>query len=183
MDFPCELFDPNFIDNLIHLPKMSVYGFINLETKKIFIGYSRNTIQAICRQIKNPLLKGDLKKVSFIIIETIDDPINLRVRYEYWVNEYRNLGFIMYRQHNAITYKAQIGVMDDISSLVNGKLQFTVKLRSRRRKELIVGVFETLEEANGFIELNYPNGVVNRVIYADNTLTTSYLQVLREIYG
>jgi len=121
-------------------------------------------------------MDADWDKLDFRVIEKIDDPVKLRVRYQYWVSDYSNKGWVMYRDYKAIQYKVRIDIRNDETKGYNAKYLLYVKLVSRGYKELIVGVFDNLEECNKFIELNYSN--INDIVYS-NELTKKYRKSLK----
>lgn len=165
------------LQELVSLPEKSIYGFFNESDKICYIGFSRNTLSALNRNIqefkyRNNLIKQDLGKLEFRIIETIDDVNNLRIRYQYWVDHYTKMGYKSYRCYTAVGYKLHIEVIGDLIHSYNRKFLFHVKLVSRGYHELIVGIFDNKEEMDSFISREYRN--IDRVVYADNKLTRDY---------
>lgn len=174
-----ELFDPHLLDNLLHLPSTCIYGFINEYDKKIYIGFSCDLLLALYRNLKdikysNHPCKKDFKKLKLIIIETLDNKLNSRIRYQYWVNKYSNMGYKNYRNFKASSYKVRVDVLRDFRMTYDRRFLFYVKLRTRHGKEFIVGVFDKVEDAELFVTLNYTS--IDDIIYAGNKLTKEYLK-------
>jgi len=163
---------------LVNLPTKCIYGLFNDLDKKVYIGHTSNLLRSIYSNINNLKYSNiDFNRLQFRIIEGIEDSDRLRIRYQYWVSDYSNKGWIMYRDYKAIQYKVRIDIRNDETKGYNAKYLLYVKLVSRGYKELIVGVFDNLEECNKFIELNYSN--INDIVYSNNELTKKYRKSLK----
>lgn len=81
----------------------------------------------------------------------------------------------MYRSFKAIKYKPSIEVMTDLVTPNSPKVLCYVKLTSRGYKELVVGVFDTIHDADKFMLEFYPDGKVYDIKYCNNRLTREYL--------
>lgn len=168
----------SLIKELLSLPEKCIYGLFDDSNKSVYIGYSSNTIRTIYSNLMNLKYSNiDLSKLEFRVIEPIDSNIRLRVRYEYWVSNYSNNGWKMLRDYKAVGYKLRIEARSDESKNKHGKTYLYVSLVSRARKELIVGVFDAIEECNDFVKSNYSN--IIDVIFADNKLTHDYRKNLK----
>lgn len=164
---------------IIDLPDQCIYGLINNQDKKIFIGYTKDLVTALNRigkdiKYSNHILKNDINKLELIIIETINNEDLLRSRYQFWYNKYSNMGFLHYRKYKAMGfYKLFIDVLM-VNHIHVPKVY--VKLRWGRSKELTVGIFDSVEECDAFINEFYPNkNNIASIIYSSNILTKEYL--------
>lgn len=172
----------NLIKDLFNYPEMCVYGLVNDTDKRIYLGFTSNLPLALSRIIKdlkysNGKLKNDLDKLELIILESITDRNNLRVRYRVHQTEYSNKGWMLYRRDNKLpNYKLRIDVVKASDGYIQKDYQVHIKLATRAGKELIVGAFsnypDALEWANGAYEDK--NNIIN-IVYADNELTKKYL--------
>lgn len=162
---------------LISLPEKCIYAFFNHEDKKVYVGYSSNILRSLYSNfngIKYSNMKDDINKLSFSVLEEVVDTDRLRIRYQFWSDHYSNIGYGLYRNYKAVGYKARIDVQEEPGKGKLANYKFIVKLISRGYRELIVGIFDDLSEANKFISLHYSN--VNDIIYSDNELTNNYLR-------
>lgn len=166
----------NILKELSNLPSRCIYGLFNDVDKKVYIGYTNNTIASIYSNISNLKYSNkDFNNLEFRVIEIIDTTHRLRIRYQFWSDYYSNIGWIMYRNYKAINYRIKIDVGEDF---LKGRTNYYVyaKLVSRGYKELIVGVFEDFEKCNMFVVDKYSN--ITDIIYSDNSLTNEYMKNL-----
>jgi len=175
---PYILFDPNLMDNLLHLPEMCIFGLVNESGKKIFIGYTINIVTSLSKLIKEYKSSNkELFKLPLIIIEKITDKHNLLVRYNYWCKYYSNKGYLLYKKPaNRVNFKIRIDLSKDFRMLKHTRHLFYVKILSRRYREHIIGVFDKIYDAEAFIADKYPNGI-DDIIYSNNNLTKEYMNV------
>lgn len=158
---------------LANLPSKCIYGLFNDLDKKVYIGHTNNLLRSLYSNIESLKYSNiDFNKLDFRIIETIVDSARLRIRYQYWVSDYSNRGWTMYRNYKAISYRVKVEVLNDVTKVNGKKYYFYVKLVSRGYKELIVGVFDAIDECNEFVSLNYSN--ICDIVYSDNELTNLY---------
>jgi hypothetical protein len=170
----------NIFQDLSNLPDKCIYGLFNDQDKKVYIGYSSNTIRTLYSNISNlkySNLTPDWGKLEFRVIEPIEDSNRLKVRYQYWVSHYSNEGWSMYRDFKAIEYKVRIDILNDETRQKNGRYLLYVKLLSRGRSEVVVGVFDSLSECNEFVESNYKT--IKDIHYSNNELTNEYRKSLK----
>lgn len=170
------------IKEIMSLPEQCIYGLINNQDKKIFIGYTKDLVTALNRigkdiKSSNHVCKEDLNKLELIILEIINNESDLKLKYQFYYNKYSNMGFLHYRKYKAVgSYKLRIKVLNDIPEDLRSSISIYVKLHYGRSKELIVGIFDSVEECYAFVDEFYPdkNKVVN-IIYSSNKLTKEYL--------
>ena len=169
-----EIINKTLLGYLFNYPEMCIYGLINSKDHKIYIGYTSNLPSALSRIIKetkdsNNKLKHDWNKLELVILETITDRKNLRVRHKFYNNEYSNRGWVLYNKGSNLTsYKLRL---DAINNGVGKDLSIHVKLISRRYREIVVGIFNTHEEALNWCLTNYPdNSNITNIVYSDVSL-------------
>lgn len=169
---------------LYNLPERCIYAFLNKKDKKIYIGFTKNLLSALQRNLylmkySNHPCKNDVSKIEFEILEYIVTDSDLKLRYEYYSNKYSNDGWGLYRDYKAIDYKVSIDLID--TNVVGGmpSIKCCVKLRRQGYSELIVGIFNSVSDAEVFVSDKYSNGVFN-IIYCDNQLTLDFLEKRRE---
>lgn len=172
--------NPFLLQDLGSIPEMCIYGFINETDKKIFIGYTTDIVTALNRNLKemkysNHPCKDDFDKLKVINIETLKSRQDAKIRYQYWVKQYSNQGYRMYRKYKAVDYKVRIEVLRDfrVKPPTSAYLLY-VKLLDRRYKSITVGVFDQVSEADDFVANNYAQ--VDKIVYSDNQLTKEYLR-------
>lgn len=171
----------NLFQELNSLPKQCVYGLFNEIDKRVYIGFTINILVTLPRLLNNinysnSLLKADLSKLEFRIIETIKENKSLRLRYQYWCRNYSNNGYMLYREYKAIQYRTRIEVIRNPLDERTDLYMCAVKLVSRGYKELTVGLFSNAAEAEAFVSEHYTS--IDSIIYADNYLTKRYLKSL-----
>jgi hypothetical protein len=146
--------------------KSGLYAFINIDQQKIDVRYAKDinlSIATIISQINHnvmdtPDLSKDFldNKISIVILEEYSsNKFNNLVRQSYWCEKYKQLGYTLYRN------KPLVKLTVETALTPRG---IRVYLRSSRYKRIEVGLFEDLKQAQDFIYLNYPNGLVKEVI-------------------
>lgn len=175
--FPCILYDPFMIDNLVHLPEMCVFGLINEESKIVLIYRTTNIVTSLARVIRDYKYsnKNILKNFKLIIIEKIEDSNNLWIKYNFWVNEYSNKGYTVYnRSKYKMRYKLRKQILGDFRTRNELGVLFYVKVVSSRYKEVIVGIFDKVSDMDAFTDTYYPGGLILHLEYAKNSITKEY---------
>lgn len=177
-DLELKLYDPFIVDNLFHLPEMCIFGLINEENKLIMIYRTKNIVTALARIINEYKYSNKtlLKYSKLVIIEEIKDPNNLWVRYSFWNKEYSNKGYIIGNKcRYNIRYKLRKQILRDFRRKYDTHPLFYVKVVSSRYKEIVVGVFDKVDDMDAFITEFYPhNGLINNIVYSNNRLTKEY---------
>lgn len=166
----------SLLQELDNLPLISIYGFFNETDKKVYIGYAFDTISALYRNIRDLKYSNtDYNKLEFRIIETLHTRKDIRLRYQYWIDQYSNMGWGMYRSYKAIEFKLSTDIIRDWRYPLGTKCLFRVRLISRRQSKRVVGVFKNQSDMDGFISQYYSNGRIVSVVVSDNDLTKEYL--------
>jgi hypothetical protein len=174
---PFILYDPNMIDNLAHLPEMCIFGLINNDNKSILIYRTKNIVTSLSRIIKEYKYsnKKILRDFKLIIIEKIDDPNNLWIRYNFHNDQYSNKGYIVHnRCRYNIRYRLRKQILGDFRMKYDKRHLFYVKIVSRRNKEIVVGIFDNVPDMDRFTETHYPDGLILNIEYANNNITKEY---------
>lgn len=167
----------NIVTELAHLPEMCIFGLINNETKTLLIFRTTNIVTSLSRILKdykysNLNIVTDFK---LIIIENIKDKNNLWVRYNFYISHYSNAGYAIHnRCKYNIRYKLRKQILADFRMKSNVRALFYVKVVSRRYKEVIVGIFDKVEDMDSFTDTFYPDGLINNITYSSNHLTKEY---------
>lgn len=176
----------NLLKELDQLPKYSIYGLFNEQDKKVYIGYAYDTVLALNRvlkDIKSSLFNKDNRnkdwdKLEFRIIESLTDSNDIKFKYQYWVNEYSNKGYEMYRNYKAITYKVKVDVIKDFRFDYKKNYFFRVTLVSGNGLiNKVVAILEHKDKLDDFLLRHYPKhkSIINIVTHSNN-LTKLYLE-------
>lgn len=171
-----KLYDPNLMDNLTHLPEMCVFGLVHEPTKTMLLFRTKNIVTALSRIINEYKYSNNkVLKLPLIVFEEIKDSNNLWVRYNYWGKYYSDLDYvILNRCKYNIKYKLRTQILGDFRKKYNSLPMFYVKVVSRRYKEVIVGIFDKVDDMNSFLETHYPNNRIDNITYSNNSLTKEY---------
>lgn len=170
-------------EEMYNFPQSGIYVIINKKKKYVYISYSKNLLTTVCKNIREmqnrvhvykPLNKGDIKDWKFSIIETINKDDNsildISTKINYYITEYRNIGYDIKTYTNIVKFKFRVDVGQDY--------RVYCKLITRGYKEYVVGVFNNRQESKQFEEL-YRNMKVIIPIYSINSLTKEYIETLR----
>lgn len=168
--------------DIIDLPEQCIYGLVNKSDKKIFIGHTKDLVTALNRigkdiKSSNHVLKEDINKLELIILEVIKDDSLLRSRYQFYYNQYSNMGYLHYRKYKAMGfYKLHVYVLNDVLDDNRCKARVYVSLHYGRSKEVVVGIFDSVPDSDVFINKYYVDkNNISVIIYSSNKLTKEYL--------
>jgi len=150
----------HMMKELCDLSVEGVYAFINEKDKKIYVGQSKNVLNAVMRHIERFKLNAhechELQKefneglLSFKLLEKHSGFIDRLVLAEYYKHEYSVLGYIIYKQKKHI----RLNVRVRIETKGEHKYKATVSIISNRKHHLL-GVFDTIHDANEFVAKYY----------------------------
>ena len=141
-----------------HLHNLSstecILALENTKNKRVLLIRSRDALASLARVIKliksrnkkYRLLRKDYRKIDIRVLETSSD----RLRYQYWVDQYRSMGSSFYREYKAVQYTPKI--------IPNEEYLLEVYLVSKGQSVVLVGVFDSLDKAQEFINRSYPEG-------------------------
>lgn len=162
------------------IPRAGIYALVNHSKKRVYIGRSKDVCLSLSRLLlelqdkthtSRKLIK-DRNKLEFLFLEEIhyqDTLIDVSIKYNYWVNEYRNNGYEFYvKSYNFPQFRVRIDVGLDY--------KVYVKLLNKGYKELVVGVFDTYPEAEEFAEV-FNNMSYVSPVYAINNTSKEYFRL------
>lgn len=155
------------INLLLELSESGIGCLINEVDKKVYIFYSECLMDALVRNVrqiksnghKNKDLVSHKGKLSYFTIE-YTEPKNLKLRYIYWVEKYKSMGYSMYRNYTPIRLYAKAAYSKDLKSI-------EVRIYNKRYEWFVVGVFNTAKEADEWMAQTYPGGRVTEIIYKE----------------
>lgn len=166
------------IKSLYNLSNESgIIALDNTKNKRVLLIRSSDALGSLSRIIRSVksrnkrwrLLKKDYKKVDIKLLSSD----GTRLSYQYWVSHYEGLGYTFYSSYKAIQYKVKVDVIAE-DKYMSHMQEVAVKLVTRNGTEVLVGLFDTIEQANEFVRQVYPNEVVNTVSYCMNDKTKKY---------
>lgn len=168
----------DFFDNL---SKSGIYALCNEKTKKVYIGSTSSFLTSINRNLID--IKADNHKyislqdypdLYVVFLEEINSRnMNPKIRVAYWVDHYKNLGYALYRTYPGLRYKVRIDISHDFRFPNTDPLIY-VRLVDRSNKKIVVGIFESMSEANSFVATTYSQSLITTISYMDNNLTNEY---------
>ena len=152
--------------------KPGIYALENRKNKKVLVFRSRNPLLYLNTLIsKHVAVKNksdvwsDKRKLKLIVLET--DVLDHNSFY-YWCQKYKSEGWGFYSQCRVPQLI--------LHTKVDFRIGYMVELRDRGYRSFTVGVFDTAEDAENWINEAYPGGIVNRIVFANNDLTKKYLK-------
>lgn len=177
------------VSQFLDIPKSGIFSLSNAQSGMVYIGYSSNLLPHVVNIIEElrvggfrvPQMNEDKHLLKFSVLETGDDIETLKLHVKYWENWYKADGWTMYEpaKRKYLEYKVVIDVSLDEEAC-------DVVLINTRRDRKIVGRFENISEATGFI-IDYYNSDINPYnypIYAANALTKAcIMNQIRGIVG
>jgi len=157
------------------MTKGVVYALINEEDKMFYLGQTSNLASGLyhlsvhLETAKYALMKAHTEKLKLVILETNIEDIKLRKHklYEYR-NAYLNEGYKEYvvPAYRKFRVKVEIG-----EHYKDSATYYFVNMYDSRNTRIILGVFQSEEEAISFSNLYYPDGSISGIVFADNALT------------
>lgn len=166
-----------------NIPKSGLFALVNKSNKRVYISHSRDIPSSLARLVRDigsrhsiykQLIK-DVKKLEFTLLENIniyDSLLDIHCKMDYYITEYKQLGYEIYNSRYKLQkFKVRIDV--ELDRLVY------VKLISKSYKQIVVGVFDNMDDA---IEFSYIFDVMDIVIpvYSINNYTRSYILSLKK---
>ena len=152
------------VQSLLDLPESGIAGFFNETDRKVYLVYSEALMDALMRNLRQlkdgthscKNLIADKGKLEFKVIET--NCSNLKHDYMKWSEEYKRLGYTLYRNFTPIRLYAKMAYSKDLRSI-------EVRIYNKRYEWFVVGVFSTAKEADEWMKQTYPEGRVTEIIY------------------
>jgi hypothetical protein len=167
--------------DMYKLPREAIYAFRNEKEKSVYITYSKDFLTAFSKNIREirdkvhicKFLNRNIRDLEFEIIETMSKEttsLDIHCLLIHHIQRLRDEGYtvIGYRNIQPLRFRVHIGQ----------DFKVYCKLITKQYKEYVVGVFETMKDANPFIE-TYKAMKVIFPVYASNTLTKEYIETLR----
>lgn len=176
------------LDELCKLAVSGVYAFINEKEKRIYVGQSNNVLYALNRSIERfkmnahecVELQYDFNEglLEYTILETEADRLTRLVKAEHYKSVYENDGYNLYPQRKLVKFDVRIKI-----ETIDHPLQYkAIVYLNTNRKHHILGIFDTIDEANEFVKLHYTTPLTT-ITYAKNNLTLNYLsQYSKDVY-
>jgi len=181
------------------IPSCGICSLINLETKEHFTLYSSALPIELAKLIES-LRKGThsckalveaykANKLTYKLLDNKSDDYSLyslRAEYTEWLREFTRKGFTDLRPgHRAPTYRIIKKVYETYKPkpgpghLHNNKLFVYVIAVSKRNNKLVLGVFETMSEAEEWVKATFPDESNVVPTFHDGSLSKGY----REEFG
>lgn len=162
--------------NLQNLSVSGVWALVNLVDNKIYINYSNNILASLSRNISEILdnshscrpIISDYAKLELVILETHVPHNQLKVKSGYYMDSYKNNGWSLYNTNPPVKYT--------VKTLIAKDCKAHVVLVNKRNDKLVVGVFDSIYEADEFSSSVYPNNTVTTILYSQNSLTKEFLR-------
>jgi len=172
--------------DLTEFPLFCIYALIDETSGYIYIQYSNgNALNHLTETIT--LLKRNIHDyrvlqhsfnhnlLSLRVIETFDGPIDdilARVKCTLYVQNSGLNDCTGY--YNTIQYKVYKRVMDNYSNFYSNQPLVYVTAKSRSVEAIVLGIFDTMMEADEFIETCHPGLVMRELKFAGNKHTREY---------
>lgn len=141
------------IDMLYNAPRCAVFAFVDEEGKRIYVSYSRSLyaqivrLMSICKVGRCKWLKdsNDFNNFKIVILETIDNPLLLKLKAVQWCYKYRRKGFKLLNKVRPVNYRVEVRIGSP------GFLAQVIIITNRSNKYL-VKEFNSMEEATLYIK-------------------------------
>ena len=166
------------LKSLTNLSCPGVWAFVNESDKKIFISYSENILSAVSRNISELLsashscrsLVSDFSKLDLLVLEKVSKA-ETKVKAGRYKENYKADGWQLYNTSIPVQYSVKTTISNDC------KIQ--VYLINRRKDKIVVGVFDSKQESDQFIQTHYPNNIVTSIVYSQNSLSKEFFRKSR----
>lgn len=168
------------LKDLLSYSKPGIWVFINEKDKRFFISHSNNILAAVSRNISQIQDKShscrklirDLPNLNFImLVQDTDEsisPKNRKMRAQELTEAFIAKGYTSYTNRIIVSYKLRTVVTKDF--------KIHVLLVNKRNDKIVVGVFDKIDESSSFIQHNYPNNKIHKVIYCQNSLSKEFFR-------
>ena len=168
------------IKDLLDYSKPGIWGFINEKDKRFFISYSNNILAAVSRNISQIQDKShtcrklirDLPNLNFVmLVQGVDESNSLKNRKILTADlteAFIAKGYTPYNNKVIVSYK--------IRTVVTNDFKVHVLLVNKRNDKTVIGVFDKIDEASSFIQHNYPNNKIHKIIYCQNSLSKEFFK-------
>ena len=172
-----------YFRQFLELSRPGIYVLVNNRHKRVAVAHTNDLLRSIASIVtsinhgthKCQKLNEQKDWLSLEILETVEDSTTRYLRYEHWVAHYRKLGYKTYFYKKALQYQVKLDILPDFTHGNNNLLAY-VHLINKRRDKLVVGVFNNIEEAKGWIEETYRPMDIISPVYAVNDLSREYFK-------
>lgn len=161
----------NLFKDLVSLPEQAIWCLKNSKTKKVWISSSTNLVESLGRTIASlkdeshrcKELIADLDSLRFEVLEVVSDRSMLKLRTQFWIDQYRINRWTSYRNYPALVYTVKTEIEDKVVYVV---------LETRGRSKIKVAAYDSVYDADSFIADVYPKGrAIEAIKYGSNELT------------
>ena len=160
---------------LMNLPKMGLFAFINVYDRKVDVRHTSNFLNAIERHITQIRLgihdtKGlieDKDKIEIHWLEEVNDPFLRKLKQSHWIKHFESEGYTNYRERTALEVKVKIREVQGLLHVI---------LVNRNYDSITVGVFDSKQATDIFVQKYYIETPYS-LVYAANELTKEFLEV------
>lgn len=150
-----------------------VYIIANHRRRKIDVRHSINCLESISKQLSRIQdgtheIKELIEDQNDLMIEILEKTSEYRerlLRHTFWLDFYKECKYEFYYLRSGLRYKVRIDVEN---------YEVRVKLQNQNHDSIIVGYFQSMDEAHEFVEKHYETPIY-KIIYASNELTERYL--------
>jgi hypothetical protein len=174
------------IDNILDFPCNSIYGFKG-PNKSFYLFHSSNSLFELAKTLtdlrdgvhKSNILQEmyNARSLELVLCKEYSDnasPYTVRAEFTEYVEQLEKEGWENLRgEYKAGEFKLKAYVY----TLPKTKTPlFYVIAESKRKENIVLGVFATIDEGKAWIANVYPNGTKGRIVpyYAENDLTQEY---------
>lgn len=157
-----------------YIPYSGLFAILDNLGKKIYLGYSQDVLLALMsNKRKIDLCLHDTKELlgkelDYYVLESCSDEEH-PLRFNYWLDKYKQLGYIDCRNYKPISYAFCTTVRNFPHPQSSPKI-FLELVSKNRQKRILLGVFDTRNSSKNFIAKNYSKGIY-KIIRATNKLT------------
>jgi len=127
-----------FYKQLDKLMVPGICAFVHEKSKRVYILYSINLLEAILRTVKD---RNYINFQVFILLDNLP-PDELKVEASWWIVDYRNRGYTVLNKQLPAIYKIKVEINRDY--LVD------VILKPRRAKGKVLKTFANMDEAKAY---------------------------------
>lgn len=169
------------------LKKDVIVVYRNDEHKRFHLAESQSMIAHVDHMFSSAI---KFEQFSQLLIDVYDDRVSIDVL-EYDVDKFiRQVKMVHYRNHylgTGYTEYSRTKFVDahihvDIADLNQGHMYAVVYMTLGTKPKTLLGIFESMDEANAFVNENYYGNVVNTdkgLVLADNELSQKMLHKFR----
>lgn len=160
----------DFLRNLNNLSNSGLFALISDFDRKVYLGYSRNVLEALKRIVSEldgdlNYLKKDFPNLRFVFLEKLEDEKLMKIFYRHYISYYRSQGYMSYRNFIPIKLKVKVEITNDY--------KIHVYLVCSNNTKTLVGIFDNIQESDSFVS-DYYSGDVKTIVYSNNLLTRNH---------